>query len=131
MVPSNVEIKFWGWLDNQSPELKALYESSSIFVLPSEAENFPISLLEAMAAGLAIVTTEGTGCAEVVGPTGLLVPVRDEASLASALKRLADDESLRHRLSQAARRRVESQFSWPAVTRQYLKLYSEVKGEPS
>jgi len=60
-------VKFWGWLDNDSPQLKELYERSSIFTFTSEAENFPNVLLEAMAAGQAIVTCDGTGCPEVVG----------------------------------------------------------------
>ncbi len=56
----NVEVKFWGALDNTSPELRNLYETSSIFMLPSESENFPMVLLEAMAAGLAIITSHST-----------------------------------------------------------------------
>lgn len=128
MVPPGAPVTFWGWLDNRSQELKALYESASIFVLPSESENFPISLLEAMAAGLAIVTTSETGCAEVVGGTGLLVPSRDAASLASALKRLVSDEPLQRRLGEAARRRLEAQFTWTAVAQRYAALYAAQNG---
>ena len=115
--------KFWGWLDNRSPELRDIYESSGIFLLPSEAENFPIVLLEAMAAGLAIVTTEGTGCAEVVGDAGLLVPVRDSRAIARALKLLVEDADLRQRLGAAARRRIEDNFTWRAVARRYVEEY--------
>lgn len=50
-----------------------MYETSKIFVFTSGAENFPIVLLEAMASGLAIITTEGAGCSEVVGDAALLV----------------------------------------------------------
>jgi glycosyltransferase involved in cell wall biosynthesis len=115
--------KFWGWLDNRSPELRHIYESSGIFVLPSEAENFPIVLLEAMAAGLAIITTAGTGCAEVVGDAGLLVPVRDSRAIGRALKRLVEDGDLRQRLGVAARRRIEENFTWRAVARRYVEEY--------
>lgn len=115
--------KFWGWLDNRSPELRDIYESSGIFVLPSEAENFPIVLLEAMAAGLAIVTTAGTGCAEVVGDAGLLVPVRDSRAIARALKRLVEDPELRQSLGAAARKRIEDNFTWRAVARRYVEEY--------
>lgn len=115
--------KFWGWMDNRSPELRDIYQSSGIFVLPSEAENFPIVLLEAMAAGLAIVTTAGTGCAEVVGDAGLLVPVRDARALAVALKRLVDDPILRQSLGAAARRRIEANFTWRAVAERYVEEY--------
>ena len=116
-------VNFWGWVDNRSPELRNIYESSGIFVLPSEAENFPIVLLEAMAAGLAIITTEGTGCAEVVGDAGILVPVRDSRAIASALKRLVNDPQLRQSLGAAARRRIEDNFTWGAVARRYVEEY--------
>jgi glycosyltransferase involved in cell wall biosynthesis len=115
--------RFWGWLDNRSPELRDIYQSSGIFVLPSEAENFPIVLLEAMAAGLAIVTTAGTGCAEVVGDAGILVPVRDSRAIGRALKRLVEDDTLRRRLGAAARKRIEDNFTWRAVARRYVEEY--------
>ena len=116
--------RFWGWLDNRSPELRELYESAGIFVFPSEAENFPIVLLEAMAAGLAIITTEGTGCAEVVGDAGLLVPVRDSRAIGRALRRLLDNPELRRSLGAAARRRIEDNFTWSAVAHRYVEEYS-------
>lgn len=116
--------RFWGWLDNRSPQLRELYESSSIFVFPSEAENFPVVLLEAMAAGLAIITTEGTGCAEVVGDAGLLVPARDPKAISEALQRLVRDGELRRSLGAAARRRVEENFTWSAVAKRYVDEYA-------
>jgi glycosyltransferase involved in cell wall biosynthesis len=123
--------KFWGWLDNRSPQLRELYESAGIFVFPSEAENFPIVLLEAMAAGLAIITTEGTGCAEVVGDAGLLVPVRDSKAISHALKRLIENPELRRSLGAAARRRIEEKFTWTAVARRYVEEYSRhLPGSP-
>jgi len=117
--------RFWGWLDNRSPELRELYQSAGIFVFPSEAENFPIVLLEAMAAGLAIITTEGTGCAEVVGDAGLLVPVRDSKAISLALRRLIDNPELRRSLGAAARRRIEERFTWAAVARRYVEEYGQ------
>jgi glycosyltransferase involved in cell wall biosynthesis len=116
-------VRFWGWLDNRSPQLRELYESAGIFVFPSEAENFPIVLLEAMAAGLAIITTEGTGCAEVVGDAGLLVPVRDSRAIGRALHRLLNDPELRCTLGAAARRRIEENFTWSVVARRYVEEY--------
>jgi glycosyltransferase involved in cell wall biosynthesis len=115
--------RFWGWLDNRSPQLREIYESAGIFVFPSEAENFPIVLLEAMAAGLAIITTEGTGCAEVVGDAGILVPIRDSRAIGRALERLVNDPALRQSLGAAARRRVEENFTWSAVARRYVEEY--------
>ena len=56
-------------LPNDSRELTELYETSSIYVLPSESENFPTVLLEAMAAPNAVITSYGTRCQEVVDDT--------------------------------------------------------------
>jgi glycosyltransferase involved in cell wall biosynthesis len=122
------EIRFCGWLDNQSPELADRFERASIFVLPSEAENFPVSLLEAMAAGSAIITTSGTGCADVVGDTALLTPPRDVAALRAALQRLVEDDELRRDLGARARARVVENFTWDAVARRYAEIYRECAG---
>ena len=125
-IKTEATITFHGWLDNLSPQFGQLVENASIFVYPSEAENFPIALLEAMAAGLAIITTSGTGCAEVVGETGLLVPPRDPDAIRKALQRLVDHPELVEQLGQAARQRVEKEFGWPAVARRYLAVYQRV-----
>jgi glycosyltransferase involved in cell wall biosynthesis len=123
VAESGAAVRLWGWLDNQSEELAKLFETSSIFVMPSESENFPIVLLEAMRAGLAIVTTRGTGCAEVVGDAALLIEPRNAEAIRSALMRLAAEPALRTSLGRAARARLESNFGWAAVTRRYVELY--------
>jgi glycosyltransferase involved in cell wall biosynthesis len=116
-------IRFRGWLDGASRDLRELYETSDIFVFPSEMENFPIVLLEAMAAGAAIITTQGTGCEEVVGDAALLVKPGDPVGLRAALVRLMREPDLCRRLGWAARTRLEERFGWPAVARQYLQVY--------
>ena len=121
-----VDARFAGWLDGGSPELKELFETSGIFVFPSEAENFPNVLLEAMTAGMAIVTTAGTGCAEVVGDAAVLVPPRDPAAIREALPALLDNPALREILGTAARARVEKLFSRRAVAGRYAEIYGEV-----
>lgn len=121
----NVPVQFRGWLDNASDELRDLYETSRIFVLPSEAENFPVCLLEAMAAGLAIITTEGTGCTEVVGGTAILVPVKDAAAIARALSGLIESPERGTALGQAARQRLDQQFDWSIVAERYMSLYND------
>jgi glycosyltransferase involved in cell wall biosynthesis len=121
--PRGRQVRFWGWLESGSAQLKELYETSSAFLLPSEAENCPIALLEAMAAGLPIITTQGTGCEEVVGDAALLVPPSDPGAIRSALQRLLPDAALRRRLGEAGRQRLEAHFSWTHVTQQYLAAY--------
>ncbi len=120
-------VRFWGWLDNASAELRDLYERSSIFAFTSEAENFPTVLLEAMAAGQAIVTCDGTGCPEVVGDDALLVPPRRPDRLAEALSRLVQDDDLRAELGRRARARVEQEFGWQNIARRHVDLYREVR----
>jgi glycosyltransferase involved in cell wall biosynthesis len=117
------EIVFHGWLDNDDPRLRQLFETCSIFVFPSEAENFPTVLLEAMDAGMAIVTTNVKGCPEVVGDAGLTVPPRSPAALLSAARRLVDDPAERARLGQAGKQRLLDNFDWKIVARRYADLY--------
>lgn len=118
-----VEVRFWGWLDRGSKELRELYDSAEIYVFPSEAENFPMVLLEAMRAGAAIITTKGTGCAEVVGDTALLVEPRNPEAIRAALLRLLGDPGLCRRLGSAAQARLRNNFTWPAVARRYVETY--------
>jgi len=122
-----IDARFWGHVDNDSAELKELYETASIFVFTSEAENFPIVLLEAMIAGAAIVTSSGTGCAEVVGDTALLVPVRDPNAIKAMLQRLAADPDLVARLGRAARERVIARFGWEGVIDQHIDAYRQLE----
>jgi glycosyltransferase involved in cell wall biosynthesis len=103
-----------------------LFETSSIFVLPSYAENFPLVLLEAMAAGAAIVTTDQTGCREVVGDAALLVRAGDEQAIRAAFERLGSDADLRERLGREARNRIDKLFSWPAVAGQYVDVFESL-----
>jgi glycosyltransferase involved in cell wall biosynthesis len=112
-----VRVVFHGAVANDSPVLRELYETSRIFALPSTMENFPVVLLEAMAAGAAILTTAGTGCAEVVGDGALLVPAGDVDATRQALARLMGDAALCGTLGRTARQRVERLFAWDVVAR--------------
>lgn len=119
-----VQVNFAGWLDNKSIELRRLYETSRIFVFPSEAENCPLSLLEAMAAGSSIVTTKGTGCSDIVGDSAILVPPRDSAAIRLGLEKLASHPELAEELGSAARTRFEHSFSWKLIMDRYCKIYT-------
>ncbi|MCP4449827.1 MAG: glycosyltransferase family 4 protein, partial [Planctomycetes bacterium] len=76
---SRTPIEFAGWLEKKSVDFVRLYNESSIFVFPSEAENFPTVLLEAMSAGMAIISSTAGGCREVVGKAGIYVEPGDVA----------------------------------------------------
>jgi glycosyltransferase involved in cell wall biosynthesis len=107
------------------PEVLA---SSHVFVLSSHSEALPVSLLEAMAAGLPVVATRVGGVPELVvdGETGLLVPEGDPPGLAAALQRMVDDPALRARLGAAGRARVERHFRLDTFVEAHLALYRRV-----
>ena len=94
-------------------DINAIYNQTDIAVLPSYSEGLPKSLLEACACGLPIVTTDVSGCIEVVehNVNGLIVPVKDSNALAAALERLVSDQSLRERLGCESRRKADAEFS--------------------
>lgn len=99
-------------------DVYAALGEADVFVLLSEIgvdgyrDGFPTVILEAMAAGLPVVSTWISGTPEMVVPeeTGLLVHERDDAAAADALERLLEDETLRWRMGAAGRRRVEERF---------------------
>lgn len=121
--------RFVGWMDNASPEFRRLLQESAVYALPSDFENFPVALLEAMAAGSAILTTRGHGCEEVVGDCAELVtpgstdPDECVREIRQSLGRLTGDWDYCLELGRRARRRLEDQFAWRSVARQYLDIY--------
>ena len=120
------DVNFLGWLDNKSPEYRELYETSSIFVFPSAAESFGIVLLEAMASGCAIITTNTSGCSEVVGDAALLVRPKSSEDIRNVLTKLIDNERLISELGGKARKRVEDKFTWEKIARNYIEVYEEL-----
>jgi glycosyltransferase involved in cell wall biosynthesis len=109
----------------QMPEL---YGNVDVFCLPSWWEAMPLSLLEAMAAGLPVVASQVGDVARVVthGVTGLLVPPHDQAELAAALEALLVDADLRRRLGAAGRERVRAEFSAATTVDRLDALYSDL-----
>jgi rhamnosyl/mannosyltransferase len=97
-------------------DLPAIYQAADLFVLPSihRSESLGIVLLEAMAAGLPLISTElGTGTSYVNrhGETGLVTPPGDADALAKAIHRLLGDANLRRQFGEAALRRAQREFS--------------------
>lgn len=93
-----------------------------VFVLPSYAEGTPRSVLEAMGAGRAVITTLAPGCKETVieGETGLLVPVQDPRALADAMERFVADPLLAARMGASGRRFAEAKYDVHKVNRVIL-----------
>ncbi len=128
---SKTAIKFWGWLDSNDPRFYELFSKSAIFIFPSEAENFPSVLLEALASGMAIITSTAGGCPEVVGKAGILVEPRDTEGIRNMLTKLIDSDQLRQQLGKQALERARQQFNWENIARQYLNCYSRILNTPA
>ncbi len=113
-------------------DVGALLEHVDVLALPSWTEGLPLVVLEAMARGRPVVATPVGGTAEAVvdGDTGILVPPRDPASLAGALRQLEDPE-LREQLGAAGRRRATERFSAEDMAGRMLEIYDEVAVEDS
>jgi glycosyltransferase involved in cell wall biosynthesis len=99
-------------------DVRDLLEALDIYTLASVEESFPLSALEAMAAGLPLVTTTAGGLPECVvnGETGFLVRPRDPAALAEALIEVASDISLRSRFGASGQIRARTHFSSASQT---------------
>jgi len=96
-----------------------LYASHDIFVFPSLVEGMPLTLLEAMATAMPVVTTATCGMADVIENefNGLLVPTADSAALTCAIQRLCEDAELRKKVGWAAQETAR-RYTWRAVAKQ-------------
>lgn len=114
------------WVGHLSGETKlAALAAATVYVLPSESENFGIALLEAMAAGLPCISTPGVALAAESAEAVALTPTEPEA-LAAAMSRLLGDAAERQRLSAAAKQRAQEHYSLAAMSRALMALYQSV-----
>ena len=99
-------------------DMPALYAEHDIFVFPSLAEGMPLTLLEAMATGMPIVTTDAPGMADLIEDefNGMLVQPAHAGDLADAIERLCLAADLRRQFGQAAQQTAR-RYTWPIVTR--------------
>ena len=120
-------VRFTGFVDDA--DLPAVYSGAALFVFPSLHEGFGLPLLEAMACGVPVVTSNISSMPEVAGDAAVLVDPRDTDGLAAAIARLLRDEALRDRLREAGIARAR-QFSWEATARRTLDAYASVVQPP-
>jgi glycosyltransferase involved in cell wall biosynthesis len=128
-VEANLELP--GWV---SGDAKArLLAEAAVYVLPSYNENLPVSILEAMAAGLPVVSTRVGGIPDAVrhGMDGFLIEPGAKEDLAEHVVRLLRDPALRRRLGANGRQRALEQFSPAAVLAPLEQLYSAICGPSS
>ncbi len=108
--------------------LPALLRSASVVVVPSRYENLPLSVLEGMACGVAVVASRVGGVPEMMddGVEGTLVPPEDPEALGAALARILGDRNLATRMGTAGRRRILAEFTWDSVAARIEAAYGEV-----
>lgn len=114
------------WLGRVS-DMPQILNKAAFIVYPSYyGEGIPRVLLEACAAGRAIITTDHPGCREAVdhGKNGLLVPVKDANATAEAIKTLLNDKDLRKKMEKAAREKAVTEFNIHDIVAQTISVYS-------
>jgi glycosyltransferase involved in cell wall biosynthesis len=109
-------------------DIPDLLRAADVFVFPSRWEGNPLSVMEAMAAGLPVVATAVGGVPELVedGVSGILVPNEDHNALVGALQQLVQRADLRAQMAHAARRRAEERFDIRHTVAAYESLYESL-----
>ena len=109
-------------------QLKFIMSSSDVMVLPSVEEGLALVQAQAMACGCPIIATENTGARDLFthGQEGFIVPIRDANSITKHLQELADDHELRHLMSDAALKRVQSIGGWDGYGDITYKVFTEL-----
>ncbi|BAU91581.1 group 1 glycosyl transferase [Methylorubrum populi] len=127
---TSAQVRFTGYADYDT--VPDLYRAADVFVSPTYAEGFSNTILEAMAAGLAVVSTHSVGVSDCLrdGENGLLVNPGDVRGLTQALRRVIEDDDLRQRLAESGLEECRRVYSWKAVGRQITEIYERVAAAP-
>jgi len=121
-------VEMTGRLD--SDDMPQVYRNSDIYISATMQEGMSNAMLEAMASGLPIITTECEGLTELVANNGIIVEKADGRSLAEAVQTFMDDNSVYEKMREAARKRAK-EFGWKHVGRQYIHCYEQVAAATS
>ena len=119
----SADILFLGFIKHG--ELPSLYRGAAVFALPSFCESFGIPLVEAMACGAPIVTSNVSVMPEIIRNAGLKVDPKNPSAIAEAIYSIISNETLRRRLSDRAVHRAQS-FTWQNAAEKTLSVYSEI-----
>jgi len=111
--------------------LERIYAAMDVFMLPSHREGFPRAVMEASAMGKPCIVTNVRGCRQTVddGVTGIMVPARDPAALATALERMLASGELRRRMGEAARAKALREFDEKRIIDAIIVAYRRLAGD--
>jgi glycosyltransferase involved in cell wall biosynthesis len=112
-------------------DMPAMYDSADVYLTATDLDNMPSSIVECLAAGLPVVTTDAGGIPYIVTheETCLMVARNDHEAMAAAALRFLRDEELASRIAHNAREHCRN-FSWPVVQKEWLKLYHQIARGP-
>ncbi|MGD0468143.1 MAG: glycosyltransferase family 4 protein [Terriglobales bacterium] len=120
------QIRFLPWVAGR--DLEELLSNAALFVLPSELEGLSLALLDAMAAGVCVLTSDIPENNEVVDGAGFTFHRGDQADLERMLDLLIHNPELRRQSAARERERIQGQYLWPAIARSIEKAYYNVLG---
>lgn len=122
-------VRLTGYADYEA--VPDLYRKADVFVSPTHAEGFSNTILEAMATGLPVISCRSVGVVDCLrdGENGLLTEPGDVAGLADALEQIIRDGTLRQRIARTALDECRRLYSWEAVGRQIMQVYTDVARE--
>jgi glycosyltransferase involved in cell wall biosynthesis len=120
------QIRFLPWVSGS--DLEELLSNAALFVLPSEIEGLSLALLDAMAAGVCVLTSDIPENNEVVDGAGFTFHRGDQADLERMLDLLIHNPDLRRQSAARGRERIHGQYLWPAIARSIEKAYYSVLG---
>ena len=126
MAKGNENILFTGFV--QGRLLEELYSNAYLYVLPSDVEGMPLSLLEAMSYGNCCLTSDIPECTEVVEDKAVSFAKGNVHQLQNSLQMLCDEPDTVLRYKQSARGFICDKYSWDTVVRETLKIYQECAG---
>jgi glycosyltransferase involved in cell wall biosynthesis len=113
------DILFPGWIEQD--DLPAVYSLASLYLYPSNVEAFPIPVVEAMACGTPLITSDANGLKEIAGDAALFVDPGDVRSICNAIRRILSDSLLRATLSERGLAR-SGRFTWDKCARETLAV---------
>ncbi len=117
----------------QRSDIRELLSAADLFLLTSVSEGIPVTLIEAMCAGLPVVSTDAGGVREVVSPgqTGLLTPIGDDAELASGMLTLLQERAQHQAMGHRGCTSAREKFSEAAMHRGYADMYWQMLSRPA